>query len=129
MLTDPEIGEKLGGNYYATSYVGMANYYRDYLEARGVISALELVSSDLPLYIEALGSMEIVTKILSFPINKEIALTEFSNINDMYEQLRDSVTLLNEIEAENRAASAALFKVKFHIKMCPRIYPFNFIIF
>lgn len=105
MLTDPKLQPDAK---YDTSYVGMANYYRDYLYANGTLTKLDDVRDNLPLYIEALGSMEIVTKILSFPVNREIALTEFSNINDMYEQLRDSVTLLNEIEAENRAASAAL---------------------
>ena len=106
MLTDPEIGEKLGGNYYATSYVGMANCYRDYLEARGVISALDLVSSDLPLYIEALGSMEIVAKILSFPVNKKIALTAFEDIVTMYKQLSDSAAVFEAKAAEYDALAA-----------------------
>ena len=104
MLTDP----KLGNAKYETSYVGMANCYRDYLYANGSLTKLESVYDQLPLYIEALGSMEIVSKFLSFPVNEKIALTEFSQIYDMYEQLRDSVTLLNEIEKENRDASALL---------------------
>ena len=104
MLTDP----KVQATKYETSYVGMANYYRDYLYANGSLTKLEDVRKNLPLYIEALGSMEIISKFLSFPVTEKIALTEFSHISDMYEQLRDSVTLLNEIEAENRAKSAAL---------------------
>lgn len=105
MLTDPKLGVAGG---YETSYVGMANCYRDYLYKNGTLTELDDVRKNLPLYVEALGSMEIISKFLSFPVTKKIALTEFADISKMYEQLRDSVTLLNEIEAENRAASAAL---------------------
>ena len=99
MLSDPTLGKTLGGTYYPASYVGMANYYRDYLSAQGVLSALDFVSNDLPLYIEALGSMEVVEKVLSFPVTKKLALTTFENIATMYAQLSDSAKVFAE-EAE-----------------------------
>lgn len=89
MLTDNEVGDKqFGPNaYYETSYVGMATYYRNYLKDNGVLTALEEVSDNLPLYIEALGSMNILTRVLSFPVTKTIPLTTFEEVSTMYEEL------------------------------------------
>ncbi len=89
MLSDPDIADTLG-KYYDASYVGMAAYYRDYLTANGVIGALDNVSDNLPLYIEALGSMEIITKILSFPVTQKLALTTFEDIYTMYSEISDT---------------------------------------
>ncbi len=89
MLTDEAIGDIAYGEgaYYKTDYVGMASYYRDYLKNLGVLDALEIVSDDLPLYIELLGSMEIVDRVLTFPVNKSIPLTTFEDAVKIYEQL------------------------------------------
>ncbi len=111
MLTDKKVAEKKAselGAIYESSYVGMANYYRDYLYENGVLSEMENVRENLPLYIEALGSMEIVKKVLSFPVTQKIPLTEFDDIAEMYNQLRDSVTVLNDLVTENKALAAAL---------------------
>lgn len=108
MLSDDVVGEKAYGkdNYYASSYVGMATYYRDRLITEGVLTPMEQVSEDLPLYIEALGSMEIIEKVLSFPVTKKVALTEFSHIETMYRELSDSVSRFTA-EAEKYEAMAA----------------------
>lgn len=90
---------------YAASYVGMANYYREYLIERGEITALANTAGDLPLYIEALGSMEYIKKILSFPINSALALTEFSDIVTMYNELSSCVDTLME-KAKQKDAEA-----------------------
>lgn len=90
---------------YAASYVGMANRYRDFLIARGDISALAETAGDLPLYIEALGSMEYIKKILSFPVNSSLALTEFSDIVTMYDELSSCVETLME-KAKQKDADA-----------------------
>lgn len=111
MLTDEKIAEKKAsemGAIYKSSYVGMAAYYRDYLYENGILDELENVRSNLPLYIEALGSMEIIKKVLSFPVTQKIPLTEFDDVNEMYTRLRDSVTVLNDLVAENKALAAAI---------------------
>ena len=89
MLTDEEVGSELygEGNFYSSNYVGMANYYRDYLKNNGTISALENLEEDLPLYVEALGAMDITTKFLSFPVTKTIPLTTFNNVAQIYDEL------------------------------------------
>ena len=91
MLTDEAVGEKQkqidAKPYYETNYVGMATYYRDYLKANGVLSALEDVNANLPLYVEVLGSMTILSRFLSFPVNKTIPLSTFEEVFTMYEEL------------------------------------------
>ncbi len=91
MLTDDTIGTAVYGanGYYPTSYTGMAAYYREYLRGTGVLGALSSVEENLPLYIEALGSMEITDKFLTFPVTKKIALTSFENIQTMYGELSE----------------------------------------
>ena len=122
MLTDETIGQKLLesgalAKYYPSTYVGMANYYRNYLQENGTLSALELSNDNLPLYIEVLGSMEIVTKVLSFPVNKKIPLTTFDDVYTMYKELSDAAAtfekkaveydeLAKETEEEDEAIAA-----------------------
>lgn len=89
MLYDESIGNAFygEGNYCKTSYVGMADYYRNYLKNNGTIGAFEAACEDLPLYIEVLGSMTITSKFLTFPVEEEIALTSFDDIITMYNEL------------------------------------------
>ncbi|MBR2650715.1 MAG: hypothetical protein IKD45_03565 [Clostridia bacterium] len=89
MLADEKIAA-INDKYYVASYVGMAKYYRDYLTKNGVLSSFESVSDNLPLYIEALGSMEIIKKILSFPITTKLSLTTFDDISTMYGEISDT---------------------------------------
>lgn len=109
MLTDEDIGAEAYGEgaFYESSYVGMAAYYRNYLKENGTLSALELVSSDLPLYVEALGAMDIMTKVLTFPVSKSIALTTFDDIITMYKELSECKTLALQKSAEYEALAAA----------------------
>ena len=85
MLSDTRVGLKSGAKFTPASYVGMATYYRNYLKENGELTALENVAEDLPLYIEALGSMEIIKKILTFPVTTSIPLTEFADVEKMYD--------------------------------------------
>lgn len=89
MLTDEEVGKEVYGEnaFYKSGYVGMAAYYRDYLKKNGVLSALEVASTDLPLYIEVLGAMDIIDRFLTFPVTKSIPLTTFDDVAKMYEEL------------------------------------------
>ena len=105
MLNDETVGnaEYGAGNHYDSSYVGMANLYRNYLESNGQISPLDNVALGLPLYIEALGSMEVVEKVLSFPVTKKISLTKFEQITEMYNELIDAVTKFTNMAEEYEA--------------------------
>ena len=89
------------------SYVGMAAYYRNYLEERGVLTALSSVSDDLPLYLEALGSLEVVEKILTFPINVSKPITTFEDLVAIYDDLGRAKERMLEKAAEYEALAAA----------------------
>ncbi len=78
---------------YACSYVGMAKAYREYLEAKGVLTRLTTEQVDMeniPLYIETLGSMITTKKVLSIPINMMSALTSFADIMTIRSELAEA---------------------------------------
>jgi len=108
MLCDDAVGKAAygEGNYPVSSYVGMAGYYRSYLEKNGVIKAIENVNANLPLYIESFGSMEIMSKFLSFPITKKIPLTEFSDVLEMYKNFAENSSATLKAKADNYTALA-----------------------
>jgi len=113
MLEDPDVGQKLHSTgavseYYPASYVGMATYYRNYLVSRGVLSPLTDTTKDLPLYIEALGSVDVTKKILTFPVTVSEPLTTFEDIERMYAELSDAINHLNKKAADYRAQAAEL---------------------
>ena len=89
------------------NYVGMAAYYRNYLEEIGVLSALSSVSDDLPLYLEALGSLEVVEKILTFPVNVSKPITTFEDLEAVYKDLGRARERMLEKAAEYEALAAA----------------------
>ena len=99
MLTDEKVGKHLfgEGNFYNTTYAGMAEYYRNYLKADGTLSALKLESEDLPLYIETLGSMTITSKFLTFPVEESIALTSFADVLSMYKEISNCKAHINSL--------------------------------
>ena len=109
MLTDDEIGNAVYGEdaYYESSYVGMAAYYKNYLKNNGTLATLEMVSDNLPLYIEALGAMDITAKILSFPVTKSVPLTSFEDIITMQNELANAKDLALAKAAENEQLAAA----------------------
>ncbi len=90
MLTDPALAEEKGiENYYETSWLGMAKAYRDYLQKSGSLTPLTSsdVSDQMPLYIETFGSISKTERILSMPIEVDVALTSFEDIKTMYDEL------------------------------------------
>ena len=99
---------KYGDTEYAASYAGMATYYRDYLKAKGDLKKIETFSEDLPLYIEALGSMNVVEKILTFPVTVSKPLTTFDDIVTMYNELSDVKKKFDEKAAEYEAKAVEL---------------------
>ena len=88
MLSDPSLAEKAGNTYHEASYVGMANYYRDYLKGNGTLAAIENPMSTLPLYIESFGAMDVMDRFLTFPVTKSIPLTTFEDVASMYAELK-----------------------------------------
>ncbi len=77
------------GTDYDCSYMGMANAYRDYLESIGTITRLtsEDIEKDIPLYIEAFGSLETTQKVMSFPVPEDTPLTTFDDVKTIYDEL------------------------------------------
>ncbi len=96
------------GEYFDASYVGMAECYRSYLKDSGVITAISEASEDLPLYIEALGSIDILERILSFPVTVSIPLTTFDDVYTMYQELSDAKNTLANKADEYRALAEAI---------------------
>ena len=89
------------------NYIGMADYYRSYLEGNGTLTPLENVGNDLPLYLEALGSLEVVEKVLTFPVNVSKAITTFEDIETIYTELGDAKAKLEAKAAEYQALADA----------------------
>ncbi len=83
---------------YDTSWMGMAEYYRDYLIANGTLKKLteQDVEADIPLYIETFGAMETLQSILTMPVMLMTPLTTFENIKTMFDELSaDGVNNIN----------------------------------
>ena len=104
MLYDNTVGNAFygKGNYCETTYVGMAAYYRDYLKNSGVLTALETITEDIPLYIEVLGSMTKISKVLTFPVEEDLALTTFDDVITMYNEFATAKKTLEKLIEENR---------------------------
>lgn len=92
MLTDPALSSLVPASetIYPSGYVGMATYYRDYLKGKGVLHALAQAEGGLPLYIEALGAIEVTEKFLTFPVTVSKQLTTFEEIETMYNELSEA---------------------------------------
>lgn len=120
MLSDSRVNTKLtdeDATHYDASYVGMSAFYRDYLYDTGVLSELEQITGDIPLYVEALGSMTIDAKFLSFPIKKKVALTTFDDILAMYHSFStaqtDAINTYNDLMEKAEAEEDAILKAQY----------------
>lgn len=104
MLYDNFIGDAIygSGKYCETSYVGMAAYYRNYLKETGVLTLLDTITEDLPLYIEVFGSMTIMTKVLTFPVEEEIPLTTFDDVITMYNEFATAKKTVKALIEKNK---------------------------
>ena len=99
MLTDPakEIrveGESTtvadsGMKYYETTWLGMAEAYRDNLVESGKLSKLteDELENDIPLYLETFGALETKQTIATIPVDVMTPLTTFDNVYEMYTEL------------------------------------------
>ncbi len=96
MLTDEVAGKatqeaaKAEGksySYYDTSWLGMAEAYRDYLVGNGTISKIEKPEESIPLYLEVFGALETQQQIATIPVDVMTPLTTFEDIMTMYTDL------------------------------------------
>lgn len=78
--------------YYETTWLGMAEAYRDYLIEQGTLQKLTEtdVETDIPLYLEVFGAMKTQQTILTIPVDVMTPLTTFDNVYDIYEDLYEN---------------------------------------
>ncbi len=72
-----------------TSYIGMANYYREYLQANGSLSQLkaEELTEYTKIFLEVFGSLQVEEKVMTFPVTVSKELTTFADIMKMHKEL------------------------------------------
>ncbi len=77
---------------YDSTYMGMANYYRDYLIANGTLDKIkaENINDFTKLFIEVFGSIQVDDKFLTFPVKVHKALTTFEDIKTIHKELSDA---------------------------------------
>ena len=105
LLTDKYVGEEkqkeiAGYTYYDTTWLGMAEAYRDYLVKNGTLTKLtaEETESNIPLYIEVFGALETQQTIMTVPVDVMTPLTTFQNVEDIYNALsseQNNITNIN----------------------------------
>ena len=92
MLTDAVRGEAARAEdatytYYDTTWLGMAEAYRDYLVGNGTLKKIENPEDDIPLYLEMFGALETKQTVMTMPVDMMMPLTTFENIYEIYEKL------------------------------------------
>ena len=90
----------IGRTYYEASYVGMAKAYSHYLvdiaKVLSPLSSSEVSNGNIPLYIESFGTVPDMTRVLSIPVEIDVPLTTFADIEKMYEELStNGITNIN----------------------------------
>ncbi len=79
--------------FYPTTWLGMAEAYRDYLCNKGILNknglAADKLEEDIPLYIEVFGALETQETIATIPVWVMTPLTTFDNVLTMYNELGD----------------------------------------
>ena len=86
--------------YYEASYVGMAKAYSHYLvdiaRVLSPLSSADVKDGNIPLYIESFGTVPDMTRILSIPIEIDVPLTTFADVEKMYEEISSNgITNIN----------------------------------
>ncbi len=74
---------------YEPSYMGMANYYRDYLINKGALDKIkaENITDFTKLFIEVFGSIQVDEKFLTFPVKVHKELTTFKDVEEIHKDL------------------------------------------
>lgn len=94
ILNDEKIAEAVKAEdpsyaYYNADWFGMAEAYRDRLEATGKLKRLteDNLEDDIPLYLEVFGAMQTEKTVLTIPVKVMTPLTTTDDILAMYEAL------------------------------------------
>lgn len=88
MLTPTALAAEKGlDTKYDTSYIGMANYYRDYLVANGSLDKITEVSDYTRIFLEVFGSVQVEEKVLTFPVTVSKELTTFADVIQIHKKL------------------------------------------
>ncbi len=99
MLTDEVAGKEAQAaakeegktyTYYNTSWLGMAEAYRDYLVSNGTLTKIENPEDNIPLYLEVFGALETKQQIATIPVDVMTPLTTFEDIWTMYTDLTEN---------------------------------------
>ncbi len=89
ILDGTEDGDKAEeGRDANKSYSDMAAAYRNYLVSTGVLTKVEDLEKDIPLYIETLGALETTKTVFGVPVETMVALTSFQDTKDILDKLR-----------------------------------------
>ena len=77
---------------YEASYMGMAEYYRDYLIKNGTLSKIKAdqVKDFAKIYVEMFGSIKIDETVLTFPVKVHKALTTFQDVQTIHKELTEA---------------------------------------
>ena len=94
LLNDEKIAEEVKSQdptytYYNADWFGMAEAYRDALEASGKLTRLtsKELEKDIPLYIDVFGTIQTEKTVLTIPVKVMTPLTTTDDILAMYESL------------------------------------------
>ena len=94
LLNDEKIAEAVKAQdstytYYNADWFGMAEAYRDALEASGKLTRLtsKELEKDIPLYIDVFGTIQTEKTVLTIPVKVMTPLTTTDDILAMYESL------------------------------------------
>ncbi|MBQ8163506.1 MAG: hypothetical protein IJZ93_03965 [Clostridia bacterium] len=93
VLVDDDLAQKYRlETTYGTTYVDMAECYRDYLIEKGDLKKLTVydVNEKTKIFFEVFGSIDVTERILTFPVTVSRELTTFNDIITMYKQLNAS---------------------------------------
>jgi len=72
------------------SYSDMAAAYRNYLVRTGVLTPIDDLENDIPLYIETLGAIESYKTIAGVPVETMVALTSFEDTLNILKELKEN---------------------------------------
>ena len=89
MLTSEAAQNELGVEGYNTSYVGMAQMYRDILTENGTLEKItdEEANKGAKLFLEVFGSMKVEKRFATIPITVNDSLTTFDQVMLIQEEL------------------------------------------
>jgi hypothetical protein len=90
MLSSDEDGNPKNPGGYEATYVGMAKAYRDYLVERGELTPMAQDGSDIPLFIEALGTIRTAEYFFGMPYIGSTALTTFDDLKLMIDEFNEN---------------------------------------